>query len=378
MKKIAFSGTLDPITNGHMWVIQEARELADEVIVFISENPSKKPLFSAELRKEIVLQSAKAKGWNNVGVVTVQMDYTARAVKRSGIDYLIRGIRNTADFDYENLIQQANVELVGGAKTIFVMPPRDLGSVSSSFLRGLQGPIGWHWSIKKFLPEPAYRTWIYEWLRKEWDSLWQLSSKDEFVQKDSRYWFEYLIGENSYGSQNRHYHNLDHLVHGLTEINVWAANTSPDNSDVELAKKAFWFHDAVYKQGAQVPSNEEQSASLWLSSQLDPSGSSGPAELIRATDHLQMTSIVHPLRDVILSIDLSILGQPEDVYEEYAKAIRREYIVIDQLTYRTNRKLVLNHFLQKALKGELFLEPYFSSLYNQRAIENIERELKIL
>ena len=51
MKKIGFSGTLDPITNGHMWVINEARSIADEVVVFLSENTAKKPKFSAEERK---------------------------------------------------------------------------------------------------------------------------------------------------------------------------------------------------------------------------------------------------------------------------------------------------------------------------------------
>ncbi len=96
MKKIGFSGTLDPITNGHMWVIQEARTLADEVMVFISENPFKKPQFSAEKRKAIVEQSLAAQGWHNVSVVIVKGDYTARAAKRHGIDYLIRGIRNQA------------------------------------------------------------------------------------------------------------------------------------------------------------------------------------------------------------------------------------------------------------------------------------------
>ncbi len=60
MKKIAFSGTLDPITNGHMWVIGEARALADEVVVLISENPVKAPQFSAVIRKEIVEQRGSA------------------------------------------------------------------------------------------------------------------------------------------------------------------------------------------------------------------------------------------------------------------------------------------------------------------------------
>jgi pantetheine-phosphate adenylyltransferase len=123
MKKIAFSGTLDPITNGHMWVIQEARELADEVIIFISENPAKKPQFPAIKRKEIVERSIAAAGWNNVSVILVRGDYTARAAKRQGIDFLIRGIRNTSDFDYENLIQQINVDVVGGITNRVLAPP---------------------------------------------------------------------------------------------------------------------------------------------------------------------------------------------------------------------------------------------------------------
>ena len=102
MKRIAFSGTLDPITNGHLWVIGEARALAEEVVVFISENPFKKPLFPAVQRKVIVEQTLAQRGWSNVSVVIVKGDYTARAAKRQGIDYLIRGIRNTTDFDYEN------------------------------------------------------------------------------------------------------------------------------------------------------------------------------------------------------------------------------------------------------------------------------------
>jgi len=46
------------------------------------------------------------------------------------------------------------------------MSPRDLGSVSSSFVKGLQGPVGWHWSMRKFMPLPAYSAWLIDWLRQ--------------------------------------------------------------------------------------------------------------------------------------------------------------------------------------------------------------------
>jgi pantetheine-phosphate adenylyltransferase len=378
MKKIAFSGTLDPITNGHMWVIEEARAMADEVAVFISENPFKKPQFPAEQRKSIVEQSVAERGWHNVSVIIVRGDYTARAAKRYGIEYLLRGIRNTTDFDYENLLQQANVDVLNGTKTIFVMPPRDLGSVSSSFVRGLQGPVGWHWTMQKFVPGPAYTAWILDWLRREWDSLWQHTPSDAASIQNANKWFDYLTGASAYGSAQRHYHNLDHLVHGLSEIAVWAANTNASKHDVATLKKAFWFHDAVYNDHANKISNEEASARLWLDSKLEPGNIEDPASLIRATDHFQRNAISHPLKEVMLGVDLAILGQHPDVYDAYARNVRVEYAKVDDVIYQTNRKLVLQHFLAKANAGELFNDPYFSDLYQDVAIENIQREIATL
>jgi pantetheine-phosphate adenylyltransferase len=378
MKKIAFSGTLDPITNGHMWVIQEARALADEVIVMISENPFKKPQFSASERKAIVEKSIMAQGWTNVSVVLVKNDYTARTAKRLGIDYLIRGIRNTADFDYENLIQQANVEVLQGAKTIFVMPPRDLGSVSSSFVRALQGPVGWHWNVEKFLPEPAYKAWIVDWLGHEWRSLWIQSDVDTAVRANEDKWFQHLSGGSAYGSPQRHYHNLNHLVHGLTEIAAWAATTNANRHDVDTIKKAFWFHDVVYDDVKQGISNEEASARLWLESGLDIDNAAEVADLIRATDHLQQNDIAHPLKDIMIGVDLAILGQSNEVYDQYARDVRKEYRSIEEKTYRTNRKNVMMYFQNKASSGELFNDAYFNDLYNQQALVNFKREIESL
>ncbi|MES2323914.1 MAG: pantetheine-phosphate adenylyltransferase [Pseudomonadota bacterium] len=364
MKKIAFSGTLDPITNGHMWVIQEARQLADEVVVLISENPFKKPQFAADRRKQIVEQSVAAQGWDNVSVMLVRGDYTARAAKRHGIDFLIRGIRNTSDFDYENLIQQANVDVLHGAKTLFVMPPRDLGSVSLSFVRGLQGPVGWHWTTRTFMPAPAYEAWILDWLDKEWRSLWP-------DPKDAA-WFARLTGPSAYGATRRAYHNLDHLVHGLTELAVWAANTGAGAQDLAELKKAFWFHDAVYNAGPQASSNEEQSALLWLASGL---GGAGPAALIRATDHRYAQARLHPLQDAMLGADLAILGQPDDVYDAYAASVRVEYAHVDDDAYHAGRLQVLGHFLDKANAGTLYADPYFDALYTEQARINLTREM---
>jgi pantetheine-phosphate adenylyltransferase len=377
MKKIGFSGTLDPITNGHMWVIGEARSIAEEVVVFLSENSTKQPRFSAEERRAIVLESCAERGWHNVQVQIVKSDYTARVARRHGIDYLIRGIRTTADFDYENLIQQTNVEVIGGAKTLFVMPPRDLGSVSSSFVKALEGPVGWNWTMKKFVPGPAYRAWVMSWLHKEWDALWRPA--DAAAQANVNHWFELLTGEGAYGGASRAYHNLDHLVHGLAEIRTWAANTKAAKRDADIVRAAFWFHDAQYDPaaGKEGLSNEEASARLWLSSGLesDAGRADEVAQLIRVTDHLQGSSITHPLKDAMLGVDLAILGQDEVVYEAYARGIRAEYAHIPPDDYRHQRGQVLQHLSAKAATGKLFADAYFADQYNALALANMADEL---
>jgi pantetheine-phosphate adenylyltransferase len=375
MKKIAFSGTLDPITNGHMWVIGEARALADEVTVFLSENPLKKPQFDAEKRKQIIELSARERGWTNVQVVIIKGDYTARAAKRHGIDYLIRGIRNNADFDYENLLQQTNVDVLNGAKTIFVMPPRDLGSVSSSFVRALQGPVGWHWSMKKFVPGPAYAAWILDWLHSEWKALWQYQNADPKALADAERWFEFLTGPSCYGSEERHYHNLDHLVHGLSEIRVWAVNVGAAQPDVDTLMKAFWFHDAVYQQRRNDVSDEEESARLWLSSGLDSTVADEVAQLIRATDHFQESAIAHPLKNILLGADLAILGQEAEVYDTYRHAIRAEYAHVPEQEYSGHRCKALMHLHRKAQAGALYADAFFATEYNQQAMTNMRREI---
>lgn len=387
MKKIGFSGTLDPITNGHMWVIGEARSIADDVLVFLSENSTKQPKFSAEQRKDIVLRSCAERGWDNVQVMIVKSEYTARVAKRHGVDYLIRGIRTTADFDYENLIQQTNVDVIGGAKTLFVMPPRDLGSVSSSFVKALEGPVAWNWTMKKFVPPPAYHAWITSWLRKEWETLWNYGSAGVDEIANANRWFARLTGPDAYGGAERHYHNLDHLVHGLAEIRTWSANVDPSRLEADSVRAAFWFHDVRYVHvdgplAAGHLSNEEASAQLWLGSCLGADKAegfvSGVAALIRATDHFQGPGITHPLKETMLSVDLAILGQDEEVYRHYAQGIRREYSHVPDDVYPVLRGQVLNYLKTKAEAGALFGDAFFAEQYNTLAISNMAWELEQL
>jgi pantetheine-phosphate adenylyltransferase len=260
------------------------------------------------------------------------------------------------------------VDVLHGARTLFVMPPRDLGLVSSSFVRSLQGPVGWHWTTRQFMPAAAYEAWILDWLRADWDRLWPQPSD---VQAQ---WFARLTA--SYGGAGRAYHNLDHLVHGLTEITVWASNTGASAFDVAALKKAFWFHDAVYGGRQDGQSNEEQSARLWLQSGLDAGDAADAvARLIRATEHGLPSVQGDRLQDAMLGADLAILGQPEDVYDNYARSVRIEYAHVDDASYRAGRAAVLAHFLNAARGGTLYADAYFRGMYQDAAIDNLVREI---
>jgi pantetheine-phosphate adenylyltransferase len=102
------------------------------------------------------------------------------------------------------------------------------------------------------------------------------------------------------------------------------------------------------------------------------------AELIRATDHFQEASITHRLKDILLCVDLAILGQDDEVYQNYARAIRQEYKHLTDAKYREQRTGALAHLSRKAEAGQLFRDAYFADQYNERALDNMLREMERL
>lgn len=383
MHKIGFSGTLDPLTNGHIWVIEEARRMADNVEIYVSQAPGKKTMFDIETRKKTIQKYVDSRGWDNVTVHIVLNKFIARFAKNRGVEYLIRGIRNSVDFEYEDLIQEVNANMLHGCKTLFVIPPATsgargvgLGAVSSSFVKGLIGNVGWHWEIKKLLPKTHYDQIIHNFLKAEWDASWLVGDVNKGLGKgvnDS--WYEEVI--RNYGGPDRHYHNLEHLVHGLTEINAWAANTGANNVSVMTIKQAFWFHDYVYGQATEHASDEKQSAYALQDTKLS-NGSMGNSayRLILATSHFEQASIDEPLKDVMLGADLAILGQDWEVYEQYTRDIQKEYLPKYTVAeYNSGRLKAMKHLLAKAEIGTLFEDPYFSAEYSSTAIENMTREI---
>jgi pantetheine-phosphate adenylyltransferase len=131
MIRAVFPGVFDPITNGHMDIIERARSLVDELIVAIGHNPTKEALFTADERTEMIRELVG--NHDNVKVQAYQ-GLTAEFVQQAKARVIIRGIRDNVDLHYE--LQQANVNLaIGGVETIFLMTRDQFALTSSTYIK---------------------------------------------------------------------------------------------------------------------------------------------------------------------------------------------------------------------------------------------------
>lgn len=129
MKLAIFPGTFDPITNGHINIIKRASNIFDEVIVLVAINPEKKSRFSLEERVASIKEAIK--DLNNV-VVDSTTGLTVEYAKKHNAKFLIRGLRNESDFEFETDLMLANKTLEPDIETIFLIADEKLKDISSS------------------------------------------------------------------------------------------------------------------------------------------------------------------------------------------------------------------------------------------------------
>jgi len=160
MKRIAmYAGSFDPITNGHLWMIERAIEMFDKLIVLIASNPTKKYMFDIPTRADMVFKCLEEHYLvkQNIEVhVLGPDDYVVNYAMKLGVKFLLRGIRTVADFDYERSLNLINTDIEPIIHTIFLMPPRHLAEISSSTVKSILGPVGWQDIVYKYVPMGAY------------------------------------------------------------------------------------------------------------------------------------------------------------------------------------------------------------------------------
>lgn len=147
-KKIAlFPGSFDPITKGHKSIVERALPMFDKIVVAVGTNTAKNSVFPLEKRIEWIERTFAQ--YDNVEVVTFN-SLTVDFCREIGAKYILRGLRNSTDFQYERNIARINQELDSEIETIFLMTKPDDAAISSSLVREI---LSFGRDVSQFIPE---------------------------------------------------------------------------------------------------------------------------------------------------------------------------------------------------------------------------------
>lgn len=149
MKTAVFAGSFDPITRGHEDIVLKAMPLFDEIIIAIGVNIDKKYAFPLEQRIKWIDNTFAE--YPKVKVVSYE-GLTVDLCRKMNAGFIIRGLRNTTDFEYESIIAEANKKLNPEVETVFFLSDPTVRCISSTVVRDL---IKNHADLTGFIPEKA-------------------------------------------------------------------------------------------------------------------------------------------------------------------------------------------------------------------------------
>ena len=146
MKKAVFPGSFDPITIGHLDIVERAIKVFDEIIIAVGDNTNKRYMFPKEKRVEFVKQTFY--NYDNVKIESYD-GLTVDFCRKNNIEFMIRGLRNPADFEFEKSIALTNREMTE-IETIFLLTSPENSFINSSIVRDLIRNNG---DYKLFIPK---------------------------------------------------------------------------------------------------------------------------------------------------------------------------------------------------------------------------------
>ena len=145
--KIAiFPGTFDPFTLGHHNIVLRGLKIFDAIYIAIGNNPEKERYFDVELIKNKIEELYKDE--NKINIILYN-ELTAEISKKLNANFILRGLRNTTDFEFENSISQINKDINKDLETIFLITSPKLAPISSTIIRDV---IKYGGDINKYLP----------------------------------------------------------------------------------------------------------------------------------------------------------------------------------------------------------------------------------
>lgn len=350
--KLAYPGSFDPFTNGHLHIVEKglALEPGTQVTIIVAANSNKKNHFSGEDRVKMIEKTVE--GMTGVDVKLLPPNtYTVHCAKRLKCDVMLRAMRTEPDFQDECGIYQAN-RLISDMETIYVMPDIDLAAVRSSLAMGLVGPSGWTFVVSKLLPENIMNQVCKKFCGSVLDPALVSQTK---VYDDMPY------------------HNWKHIAYCLTEFrkHTW-------NSDKQ-AEIGILLHDAFDPNNIPVLMDFLWENNNVIHRTFAESKQGTIEDVVRATNHghidfSNLDAKSRELPELVHDIDLSVLSWPWEMYEEYTKAIRKEYVQV--------KGIALSEFIKgriQFLNSMVGKKIYFTNFYSELdAEENMNKELQNL
>ncbi len=148
MPKAIYPGSFDPITYGHIDIVQRARKIFDELVVAVVTNPNKQTLFSLEERKALCEQALAEAGLGEVPVITWE-GLVVECAKHYGATAIVRGLRAGSDFEREFQMALTNRDINGEIESVFFMTSGEYSFLSSSIVKEIKSFGG---DVSRFVP----------------------------------------------------------------------------------------------------------------------------------------------------------------------------------------------------------------------------------
>ncbi|MES3005174.1 MAG: pantetheine-phosphate adenylyltransferase [Patescibacteria group bacterium] len=373
-RKAVYAGSFDPITNGHINIVERAARLFDEVVVVVSVASSKHYTFCVSERVLMVKQTLSH--LQNVSVHICTDQYVVSYAYSIGATTLVRGLRNSEDLVHEQVLAEENRNICPEVETVLIPCIPNLMHVSSSMVRGHVGADrNWEAQVSRSVPDLVVQELKKKFILGKARAHWaRLMSEIGNPTGSEKILLEVL---SRYSESHRAYHDLIHIVNMLDELDLIVTK---EGFSIAL-RLAIWYHDVVYETKSKdhpvVADNEERSA---YKAQLDMEQMGLPCNLIQEVKRLILvtkhadTPSDHDAK-LLMDLDLMILGKTAEEFDEYEAGIRIEYEWVPETTFSTKRAQILQSFLNRKM---IYSTPIFQEKYEGSARTNLERSVSKL
>lgn len=165
MKKAIYAGSFDPLTNGHLWLIDKSANLFDKLIVAVGDHPNKEYTFNVDDRIAMLKESLAQ--YSNIEIDHFNGEFLVNYANNVDAKYIVRGIRNPNDYEFERTVRHINYDICPDIETMYFIPPRAFGEVSSSLVKGFVNSNGWEDVVKKYVPNVVFEKFLEKFSNKK-------------------------------------------------------------------------------------------------------------------------------------------------------------------------------------------------------------------